>query len=70
MTIDGDTIDVKEGTYVENVRINKELTLRSFGGGTVTIEANGDPGIHIYGNNTVVSGISVRNASNATASRQ
>ena len=60
---DGDTIDVHPGTYFENVRLYNEVTLRSSGGG-VTVDGQGDRGIHLYRNNTIVSGISVLNASN------
>ena len=62
-TLDGHTIEVDEGEYYENVILDKELTLKP-SGGTVTIRGEGDPGVRIQRNNTVVSGISVVNASN------
>lgn len=62
--VNGDTIEVHAGTYVENVRLYSEVILKS-DGGTVTIDGRNDAGIHIYGNNTVVTGMSVVNASNA-----
>ncbi|MDG1287726.1 MAG: filamentous hemagglutinin N-terminal domain-containing protein [Rickettsiales bacterium] len=46
----GDTVNVGDGTYEENVTINKNLTLNSLNGkATTTIDANGGTGILIDG---------------------
>lgn len=59
----GDTIEVNPGTYVENVRLHRELILKATGG-MVTIDGRNDPGIRILANNTMVTGMTVVNASN------
>jgi len=38
-TSDGDVIEIRSGTYRENVVINKSLTIRALSGGNVTLQA-------------------------------
>lgn len=63
---DGDAIEVKEGTYVENVMVTKELVIRSKTGNPadVIIDANhtGDAAVAISSNNVTLTGVTLRNA--------
>jgi parallel beta-helix repeat protein len=62
---DGDTIIVRDGTYKENVVVNKSLTIRSeHGAAFTTVEAN-DTNDHVFWviNDSVnISGFTVKNA--------
>jgi len=60
----GDTIIVHEGTYTENVNVNKALTIRAATGENVTVQAL-DPYGPVFGvsaDNVTISGFTVRNA--------
>jgi len=64
---DGDTVTVRDGTYKENVVVNKSLTIRSENGAaSTTVEAN-DTNDHVFWviNDSVnISGFTVKNATN------
>ncbi|MBC7128618.1 MAG: right-handed parallel beta-helix repeat-containing protein [Thermoplasmatales archaeon] len=55
----GDTIKVNEGTYYENIVINKEIILV----GDPVIDAHGGVGISIEANNTLVENFTIYNGS-------
>ena len=63
---DGDTIEVANGTYAENVIVTKELVIRSKTGNTgdVIIDADhtGDAAVAISSNNVTLTGVTLRNA--------
>ena len=44
----GDTIIVRDGTYVENVDVNKRLTVRSENGSALTIVQAANPDDHVF----------------------
>ncbi|MCK4736218.1 MAG: hypothetical protein KAT65_27445 [Methanophagales archaeon] len=44
----GDTIMVKDGTYIENIKVDKSLTIRSENGSDSTIVRAEDPDDHIF----------------------
>jgi parallel beta-helix repeat protein len=61
----GDTIIVRDGTYIENVDVNKSLTIRSENGAEVTIvqAANpNDPVFEVRVNYVSISGFTVKGA--------
>jgi parallel beta-helix repeat protein len=58
----GSTILVDNGTYNENVAINKAVTLQAASGATPIIDAGKKyPAIWVYVNNVVVNGFTIRN---------
>jgi parallel beta-helix repeat protein len=57
----GDTICVMDGTYMENVVINKSITLKA--GSSPVIDGMGDIGITVEANDTVVQDMAVINSS-------
>jgi len=44
----GDTIIVRDGTYIENIEVNKRLTIRSENGSDSTIVRAEDPKEHVF----------------------
>ncbi|KAA0002123.1 MAG: hypothetical protein FE046_00460 [Thermoplasmata archaeon] len=58
---DGDTIVVRDGTYYENVVVNKSITLMA--GSSPVIDGMGGTGINITANNTVVQDMTIINCS-------
>ena len=63
LTLDGHTIEVDDGTYYENVVIDKELTLQA--GSTPIIDGGGSGnGILIQSGNIVIDGFDVTNCNN------
>ena len=64
-TQDGHTIRVYEGTYTENVKVNKSLTIRSRGGREVTIvqaKDTNDYVFHVMKDSTTIEGFTVKGA--------
>lgn len=62
-TLDGHTITVESGIYMENVHVNKTLTLMGAGRDNTTIDAMGeDIGVQISANNSVITGFTITNA--------
>jgi len=61
----GDTIEVRSGTYVENVVVDKSLNLRGENSDTVIIDANGKTGVRWmqHTDNVSISEFTIRNAS-------
>ena len=62
----GDTIIVREGTYTENVDVNKRLTIRSENGPENCIVQAANPDDHVFevrGDYVNISGFTIRNAS-------
>jgi parallel beta-helix repeat protein len=57
----GDTIVVSAGTYVENVNINKKVTLKAQTGTTVTIDGSGKTAVTISADGAWVEGFNIRN---------
>ncbi|HRT91613.1 MAG TPA: right-handed parallel beta-helix repeat-containing protein [Anaerolineaceae bacterium] len=45
----GDTVDVPAGTYVENVVVNKSVTIDGAGAGTIVMPAVSNPGVGLPG---------------------
>lgn len=45
---EGDTISVRDGTYIENVNVNKRLMIRSENGTDVTVVQAVDPDDHVF----------------------
>jgi len=69
-TINGDFITLGNGTYTENVIVNKRLTLRPVTGENVTIYA-ADPNVYVFtitsaGCGSIIQGFSVIGAINST----
>lgn len=61
----GDTIIVHDGTYTENVDVNKSLTIQSVNGAASTIVEAANSGDHvfeIYADHVNISGLTVKNA--------
>jgi parallel beta-helix repeat protein len=61
----GDTIIVRDGTYTENIDVNKSLTIKSENGAEATIVQAANPNDHIFevtANYVNVSGFSVKGA--------
>ena len=61
-----DTIIVREGTYIENIKVDKRLTIRSENGSASTIVRAGDPDDHVFkvtANYVNISGFTVEGAS-------
>lgn len=59
---DGDTIIVKDGTYTENVDVNKQLTIRSQNGATLTNVTPQNYDDHVFdvtANNVSISGFTI-----------
>ena len=64
-TQDGHTIRVYEGTYTENVKVNKSLTIRSRGGREVTIVQAKDSDDHVFEvmkDSTTIQGFTINGA--------
>ena len=62
----GDTIIVRDGTYTENVVVNKTLTIQSENGADYTTVQAADPTDHVFdvtANYVTVSGLTLKNAS-------
>jgi len=62
---DGDTIIVRDGTYVENVDVNKRLTIQSENGSESTVvqaEKSGDHVFDITANYVNISGFTIKGA--------
>ncbi|PXF61879.1 MAG: hypothetical protein C4B59_01220, partial [Candidatus Methanogaster sp.] len=61
----GDTIIVRDGTYSENVDVNKRSTIRSENGAESCIVNASDPHDHVFeilSDSVVINGFTVRNA--------
>jgi parallel beta-helix repeat protein len=59
---DGDIIIVSDGTYTENLLINKEVTIRSENGSSSTTIQAASPGIHVFNitaDNVAIQGFNV-----------
>jgi parallel beta-helix repeat protein len=68
----GDTIIVHDGTYTENVDVNKSLTIQSMNGATVTVVQAANIDDHVFEvtvDHVIIRGFAVRNARNATGIR-
>ncbi|MBI5460142.1 right-handed parallel beta-helix repeat-containing protein [Methanobacterium sp.] len=69
-TTDGDIIEVANGTYLENIIINKRLTLKAITGGTVTVQAlNSNLPVFTItssGNGSTISGFVIKGSTNNT----
>jgi parallel beta-helix repeat protein len=62
---EGDTILVKEGTYVESVTVDKSLTIKGENKETTIVDGNNiGPAFLIKGNNVKVTGFKIRNVEN------
>ena len=64
----GDTIIVRDGTYTENVDVNKSLTIRSENGANSTIVQAANPDDHVFyieADYVILSGFTVQDAGNA-----
>ena len=59
---DGDTVVVNEGTYYENVEVNKEITLTANGNVNIVAMNNQDPVITVTTSNTVVKNFKLTNS--------
>lgn len=67
---DGDAIIVRDGIYIENVDVNKRLTIKSEDGAASTIVQAADPSDHIFevtADYVNISGFTVRKADHSTA---
>lgn len=64
----GDSVIVHAGTYVENVNINKPLTLRAASGADPVIDGNHGSCITIAANGVTVSGFELKNGKYGVAS--
>ncbi|MGD8780503.1 MAG: right-handed parallel beta-helix repeat-containing protein, partial [Ignavibacteria bacterium] len=63
-TVNGDVIEVGNGTYTESITIDKEITLQSVNGAAVTmIEGAGTTVITIDADNVVIDGFTITNPS-------
>ena len=62
---DGDTVFVWNGTYFENVILNKSITLQGEGKDVVTIDGRGNTCINVIAARTTIDGFNVTNATNA-----
>ena len=54
---------VKDGTYIENIKINKEIVIESESGPEKTVIQAKDPNTHIFyvnADNTIISGLTIR----------
>jgi parallel beta-helix repeat protein len=60
--IAGDTIIVRDGIYVENVVINKSITLVGANRSTAILDGNRSSVIRVTANNTTISNVTLRNA--------
>lgn len=64
LTINSHTLEIKSGTYKENIVINKKLTLRPISGGSVTLQPASVMSDVIYiisgGNGTTIQGFTIR----------
>jgi parallel beta-helix repeat protein len=61
----GDTIIVRDGTYTENVDVNKRLTIRSENGAASTTAQAANPNDHVFGvtaDDVTISGFTVKGA--------
>jgi parallel beta-helix repeat protein len=58
----GDTIIVRDGMYVENVVINKSITLRGENRNSTILDGNRSSVIRVTANNTTISNVTLRNA--------
>ena len=71
---DGDIILVDDGTYNEQLTINKSLNVSSVNGASLAIIDLGQPsettGIWILANNTIFNGFTVRNISTVSGNAQ
>jgi len=68
----GDTIIVHDGTYVENVGVNKSLTIQSMNGAAVTIVQAANIDDHVFevmANLVIIRGFTVSNGRNADGIR-
>lgn len=64
--IAGETICVKDGTYYENVVVNKRLTIKSENGSAYTTVQTTDPNKHVlcvFANRVTIQGFTVKGAS-------
>ena len=64
-TADGHTIEVCPGTYIENVEVNKSLTIQSKGGrGNTIVQAqnSNDHTFHVMKDNTIIKGFTIQGA--------
>ena len=64
-TKDGHTIMVNEGTYTENVKVTKSLTIASVGGREVTIVQAANPSDHVFAvtkDGTKIEGFTIKGA--------
>ena len=72
LTVDGDIIVIKTGIYTENIILNKNLTLKPFSDGNVTIQAanSNNPVITINsgGSGSIILGFIVTGASGTSSS--
>ena len=67
---DGDTIFVKNGTYYENIFVNKSISLIGENPKSTIIDGSNisssfNPVIYVYGNNTKICNFTIRGSSNA-----
>jgi len=64
----GDTIEVAAGTYLENLTINKGVTLNGVGADSVIIDGNGAARVITHNNSSLltISGITIQNGATAS----
>ena len=58
----GDTIIAETGTYTENIKINKTITLKAQGTPTIQPKNPNQPTITITANNTTITGFTIKNS--------
>ncbi len=64
-TVDGDTLLVRDGTYTENITVNKQLIIASEHGNEITTVAAADPSNHVItiaADNVTIRGFSIYGA--------
>lgn len=64
-TIDGHTLSISEGTYRENIILNKSITLTNNSDAAPIVDGMGGYGINITANNTLIQNITVDNCSSS-----
>ena len=63
----GDTVYVYNGTYIENVTVNKGILLQGEGKDVVTIDGNGRTALDIRSSNVDISGFTITNSQDGIA---
>jgi len=59
----GDTIEVYDGTYQENINVTEEIAIIGNGSVNTTIDGSGDIAVKLFSNNVTLSGFNFTNAS-------